>query len=476
MRGARRACGGALGVFCLSAAIARAGEPVAYSLDATDVASGRVRVTVTLPEPLPAPADLVIPRGYPGGYGLVPYDRFVENVSAATTTGETLPVVRASQGPRWRLGKEGERVARVAYEVDVARMERDLPSGVDASKTRPRYAGLLGYSVFAFVDGLERRPVSLRVRAPDGWPVLSTLAPAVPPPTQPLNVPAPDYASLADSQLLMGPALSVTRLPGTIPLVLAVYAECDEDVALEGTIARTALDRVAAYFGDAPIPAYTVQLELLKPLPGHDYGFSQEHFESGTFSFSVASATTAATTATGRLRTLQNYAHHMAHAWIPIRAYGPGYRPFPWELPPLLDTVWFNEGFGRYASIAALAEGMPAAEGARFRSGALVRLRQILDDAPPFLARMSMRDLSRTASFLYSEDFRVGKSTFARGALMAAGMDDRIREETNGTKSLRDALRALLRTPQPFEPADLPRIFRDATGVDVREIFDRGMR
>ena len=80
---------------------------------------------------------------------------------------------------------------------------------------------------------------------------------------------------------------------------------------------------------------------------------------------------------------------------------------------------------------------------------------------------MPLAELSRSASFMYSADFRIGMSTFSRGSLMAAEMDDRIRAATDGTKSLRDGLRALLKAPQPFRVEDLPMIFQGATGVDV---------
>jgi hypothetical protein len=174
----------ALGVaFFLSTAArpARADDAVAYVLDAAGVAaSGRVRIEIALPAPVTAPAALVL--GYPGGYSLVLYDGTVENVKGVSPDGTTLAVARDANGPRWSLGKAGQRVARVAYEVDVARMERQIRESVSASRVRPRYAGFLGYSVFAYVDGEERRPASLEVRAPESWPVLTTLAPAVPAP------------------------------------------------------------------------------------------------------------------------------------------------------------------------------------------------------------------------------------------------------------------------------------------------------
>jgi predicted metalloprotease with PDZ domain len=474
-----RALGAAFGIAVLFGATphpSRAEDVVAYVLDATGAASGRIRVEIALPVPVPAPAAFVVPRNYPGGYAFVLYDGTVENVRAVSPDGAALAVVRDPYGPRWALGKAGERVARVAYEVDVARMEREIHDAVATSKVRPRYAGFLGYSVFGYVDGEERRPASLEVRAPEGWPVLATLAPAVPASVGKASARAPDYDTLADSQILMGPALTVSRLPGVIPLVFAAYVEGESDLSLESALARTALDRVQAYFGDAPIRQYTVQLELLKPLPGHGYGFSQEHVDSGTFSLSLARATTAKTDADERDQTLVNYAHHMAHSWIPKRAYGAGYSPQTWEAPPVIDTIWFNEGFGRYAAVQALADGMPPADGAAFRARTLARLEAILDEAPPFIRRMPLAELSRSASFLYSADFRFGRNTYARGALMAAGMDEKIRSASGGTKSLKDGLRALLEAPQPFRPEDLPVIFRGATGVDVREILERWMK
>jgi predicted metalloprotease with PDZ domain len=122
---------------------------------------------------------------------------------------------------------------------------------------------------------------------------------------------------------------------------------------------------------------------------------------------------------------------------------------------------------------------MPAAEGTAFRGRQLAALRTIVDAAPPFLRRMPLTVLSREASFLYSADFRTGRNVFSRGALMAAEIDDRIRSQTQGKKSLRDALRWLLRwsteNRKPFQTEDLPRYFAAATGVEVSDILERWM-
>ncbi len=266
---------------------ARGQGPVTYRVQYAAPGDCCVRVQMIFSEPLKAPVALVMPRTYPGGYEQILYDAYVEKISAMDGSGKPVEVKVAQDGPRWNVGKAGESVERVEYQVDIARMESRILASVETSKVRHGYVGLLGYSVLAFVDGLEERAIKLIVNAPEGWPVLSTLAPKVPAAITSTTAEAPDYYTLADSQILMGPELQLRRLEGKIALILAVYSEAAVDLDVEGGLARKALDGVQAYFGDTPFPEYTVQLEFLKPLAGHDYNFSQEHVNSGTFSFST---------------------------------------------------------------------------------------------------------------------------------------------------------------------------------------------
>ena len=464
-------------VFCLFVSGLAHGESgVDYALRYAR-SSHTVTVSLTLPDLVTGPAALVMPRTYPGGYEQLPYDAYVARVIAYAPDGASLPISKDADGPRWTLGSAGETIRVIEYVVDVARMEAATRSAVSSSKIRNGYVGLLGYSIFAYVEGLQNRPVRLRVSGPKGWPVLATLNPTSPPSITETAVRAANYDELADSQVMMGPDLRLARLAGAIPLVMAVYAEGHIDEILESHLAREALDRVQQYFGDTPIPQYTMQLEFLRPKPGHQYSFSQEHTKSGSFSFAIDAPLTARSSAQERVRVLFNFAHHMAHCWVPVRVYGVGYRPLVWEMTPVIDTIWFNEGFGRYAALAALAEGMAAQDAKAYREDYLKRRMEILNGAPSFIRRMSLEVLSREASFLYGEDFRTGANIGARGLLMAAEMDDRIREETHNQKSLRDAFRWLLAWSAEHRTAFLtdrfPAYIESATGVAVTDIFER---
>lgn len=206
---------------------------------------------------------------------------------------------------------------------------------------------------------------------------------------------------------------------------------------------------------------------------------SMEHLGSSTYYLSASTGLTAAATAADQARVLYNFAHHIAHAWVPKRAYGHGYFPFQWEVAPVLDSIWFAEGFGQYAAIMALASATP--DPAAFRDGMLTRrFRPNLASAPAFLKRLSLVDLSRVASTRYAEDFRTGRLVFSRGGRMAAAIDERIQAESKGARSLRDALRFLVawtaRERRAFSNDELAGLIHQATGVDTADVVAEWLR
>jgi len=437
-----------------------------YTLRCPVPGSSTIQLRIDFPTAASAPRMLVIPRAVPMGYGEEPYDRFVSNVRAFDAEGKPLEVGRG-EGPRWSVG----RAARVEYEVNLARMEQEIPEGTDSSRVRQGYMSVLGYSVFGFFAGEEEHAIELHVEAPKGWQVFSTLAPA----GGPLR--AGNFYALADSQILMGPDARITPVhyagENEAPLTLAYYSETPVDAERLARLSSEALSAMQNYFdGPAPPPFhhYTVFLEFLKPLSKeHGYGFAMEHLESFHAAMSAADADPA-NFPDGRLR--YHIAHHVAHAWIPKRCYGEGYFPFQWDAAAKIDTIWFSEGFAQYAAIVALAGSEEDRQRMLDR-----RFRSVLREAAPELRRMPLRELSLRASTEYARDFRIGQLTFSRGGLMAAEMDDRIRKETRGQKSLRDALRHLVawsaQNRRAFKVQEVPVRFREATGVETRDILEK---
>jgi predicted metalloprotease with PDZ domain len=413
-----------------------------------------------------------MPRAIPMGYGEQRYDAFVSDVRAFGGGDRPLEAER-QEGPRWQLPAA---TSRVTYRVNLRQMEQAVLSASDSSRVRDGYLGALGYSVFAYVDGHESRRARLHAEGPSGWPVFSTLAPRWPVTPAAVDASAADFYALADSQIVMGPRAEIRRLTEQpAPLYLAAYAEGDVDLDRLSRLATTAYTRVAEYFGTVPFTYYTMHQELLRPLSAqHAYGMSMEHLDSSTYYLAASAGLTSKSTPDDDARVLYNFAHHVSHSWVPKRAYGTGYFPFQWEIAPVLDSIWFAEGFGQYAAIVAVAAGMP--DPAAYRKGMLARRFQAnIDSAPAFLKRLPLVELSRVASTRYSEDFRTGRLVFSRGGLMAAAIDDRIQTQTKGAKSLRDGLRYLVawtaRERRAFTVDELGGLIQTGTGVEVRDLI-----
>lgn len=463
------------------AGIAQPQESFSYRLQYGSPGADRVTVEIEVPGITAGPQTLIIPRAIPMGYTQEPYDRFVSGVEVFASSGEQLQVTR-EDGPRWHIGDESATISKIRYAVDIAAMEREILDSSDASKRRVDYLSLLGYSVFAYLEGFEDHSLKLSIEVPEDWPVTSTLAPVVPVRVGNTEADAADFYSLADSQIVAGPASSVFRLRGSKPLFLALYTEGEVDVAMVKRSAEESMAAVINYFGSAPFPHFTVVQELLQPISTrHNYNYSMEHLTSATFYLSADRGITAATDPEELERTRYNYAHHFAHAWIPKRVSGAGYRPFNWELAPVIDSIWFSEGFAQYLAIAAVADGLPEAEGSQYLEHMIQsRFRDNLDVAPLFSRRMTLVELSRSASTLSSYDFRTLRNVASRGGLMAAEMDAWIRQESAGTKSLRDGLRYLVRWSEragrPLAMEDLPEIFEHAVGLDTKAIMQRWMK
>jgi predicted metalloprotease with PDZ domain len=460
--------------------VAPAAQPrdeVSYRFRYPAPGASAVTIEVSWPTPLAADTPLVMPRAIPMGYGEQRYDAFVAAVQAVSPDGRATTAER-QEGPRWRLPAG---TTRVSYTVDLQQMEREVVGASDSSRVRNDYLGALGYSVFAYVDGFESRAARVRIEGPPSWPVFATLAPRVPVTAEPIDARVADFYALADAQIVMGPRASVRLLTSTpAPLYLAAYTEGAADLDRVGRLATTALQRVAEYFGTVPFAHYTIHQELLAPIsPRHEYGMSMEHLDSSTYYLAASGGLTAASTPDDEARVLYNFAHHISHSWVPKRAYGPGYFPFSWEIAPVLDTIWFAEGFGQYAAIMAIAPAMP--DPAAYRRSMLTRRFQAnVDNAPAFLKRLPLVELSRIASTRYSEDFRTGRLIFSRGGLMAAAIDDLIQNESQGARSLRDGFRHLVawsaREKRAFTIDELPQLIQQGTGVSVSAVVQQWLR
>ena len=435
---------------------------VSYFLNYT-ANSSKVIIEINFDSLAAKDVKLVIPRSAPGTYILTNYMAFVDDVVGHTTTGKQLPGM-IGEGSFFTFRESNELLIKMSYTVDIQKMEIDLLDASTSSKVREDYLGLFGYSVFGFIEGLESEAINLTIKTGSSWPIFSTLHPDT---TRKYGIDTfevDNYAVLVDAQYLLGNGVQVIRIEeAQIPLFVAAYSENETTIDLEaiGRTGSLSLQKLTDYFGYVPMPHYTLVYEFLEPLSErHDYGFNMEHLNSMTAHRDINTKFDANSD-------FGSIVHHIGHSWVPLRSWGEGYRPFAWQVAPLIETIWLNEGFIWYVSFHEILQNEEI----------LNWWKSNMENAPDFIKSKTLKELSLLGSTQYASDFRIGKNLFSRGALMAYDLDAYIQKQTNGKKSFKDAILGLLswskENQRAFKYNEIESIMSKATGVNLSPIWNK---
>ena len=441
---------------------------VKYSLIYKDSSSKSLKVIIQFPPEPGKETSLVMPRSIPGAYQIYTYEKYLGQIFAFSATGEKLAMYRNEDGAsRWNCRDASKEIVRVEYEVELDKMEREQLPG-DASILRPGFAGLLNYSVLGWIDGTETLPVECTIETFDSWPIFTTNQPGSSPPKGLIKFNVENYYLLADGQIFMGPRFHVKEYKSLVPLFVASYSQAgDEYLDDYGEQGRISMGILNDYFGEIPFPHYSIMLRnAIPPLPTDAPPLAMEHLQSSTFFGDTSFVRTRPMDKAMILRTIPTYLHHMGHAFIPLRCYGDAYLPHVAEIPPVINNIWFNEGFMWFLPYDTLK---------------LERWKNIfyagVYETSPLIKKMSLQQLSQISSTMYGVDFRLGQAVFSRGALMAMEMNDSIRYKTNGRKSMRDVFKFLYRwakeNRRPFTMAEFPSLLNQAAGIDLTRIYER---
>jgi len=438
-----------------------------YTLTYKDSSASILHVSIEPANPVNG-VVFIMPRSVPGHYAAGSYDKYIRGINAISTDGEKLAMFKdEDDAPRWYLRDTGKAISRVDYEVDCSKMERSLVPG-DASIIRSDFAGLLNYSVFGWIEGTEKQPLQCRISTFSNWPVFSTLHPQASPVKGSYSFTAENYYTLADGQLYIGPGFRVKEYKGPVPLFIVSYCqggeEYIEDYGQQGLISMGVLKE---YFGELPFAHYSILLRKAVPLePGSAPALAMEHLASSTFFGDTSGKRKAPMSKERVLQTLPTYLHHMSHAILPLRCYGDTYRPYVQEIPPIMNNIWFNEGFMWFLPYDTLH--LPAMK---------TRFEYNVYHASPIIKKMTLSQLSQAASTMYGSDFRLGRAVYSRGAMMAIEMNDYIKEKTGGKKSMKDVFRYLYtwakENKRAFTMEEFPGLINKACGVDLGAIYEK---
>ncbi len=195
-----------------------------YFLDHID-GNSKIRISIEFDEISTAEVKLIVPRSAPGTYELTNYISFVENVEGSTNEGQIVNGTIGS-GSFFIFKNDSLFINKISYEVDIQKMEDQLLGAFASSKIRDNYLGILGYSIFGFIEGLEDNAITLNINTERDWPIFSTLRPSSNRRIETDTYNVENYALLADAQYLLGSKVEISEIKeAEIPIYVATYTE-----------------------------------------------------------------------------------------------------------------------------------------------------------------------------------------------------------------------------------------------------------
>jgi predicted metalloprotease with PDZ domain len=449
-----------------------------YCVDPFDPAGHRLRVTLRIPRPDPKLQVVNLPAWIPGSYLIRDFSRHIETIRARSGN-RTLPAQKLGSH-QW-----GFAGCTSALSVEIVVYAWDL--SVRGAHVDESHAFFNGTSVFLCAEGLEQAPCVVEVLAPPHtkrWRGFTSMPQTARASGKSLGTyTAPDYDALIDHPFELGTPQVVSFRAGGAPHELIFTGAvpgldlqriardakriCEAQIALFEPESKTApfLDSAQKYvfmtmvtsdgYGGLEHRASTALVTSRKDLPVQAQAKAPEGY----------------TTFLGLL------SHEYFHTWHVKRIKPAAFAPYDLQVQNHTTLLWIFEGFTSYYDDLMLV-----------RSGVIDQATYLKQLAKTVTAvqtgsgrqKQSLAESSFDAwTKYYKQDENAPNaivSYYAKGSLVALGLDLTIRQQSAGRSCLDDVMRALWHQfgrdfyrgqARGLNEDAFTKIVLEATGVDV---------
>jgi predicted metalloprotease with PDZ domain len=426
-------------------------EPVRYTLRFPAAPVHYVDVEASYPATGIQQIEVMMPVWSPGSYLVREYSRNVENVSAITDRGETLPVEKTRKN-RWRLATHG--ASRVTFRYRVYGREMRVQTDfIDAD-----FALINGAPTFIAPLDRLRGPFEVTVELPKNWSrSMSSLA-AI----EPNRYRAADYDELVDSPIVAGnPAVHEFAVDGKAHYLVNIGDEAFWDAERATRDVQKIVEQHRNVWGLLPYERYIFFNFIV------DAGGGLEHKNS-----------TVLMTRRFQMRTRKSYidwldlvSHEQFHAWNVKRLRPVALGPFDYENENYTTSLWISEGFtDYYGALQVERAGLMTPTEYLNR---LARTIESLQTTPGRLTQpVAIASYDAWIKFYRPDENAVNTaiSYYTKGAIVGWLLDAKVRRATSGARTLDDVMRTAYQRfsgPRGFTTEDFVGVVREIGGAGV---------
>lgn len=412
---------------------ASAAPPNTYAVTIDTAArTAHVDARLWLPTPSLALFGVEPVDGLPNGQA-----DLITNLTAATASGSPLAIERLPEGD-FTIAAAGD--IRLSYDVKLEHDRYSWPAGTEeVSYWTAQGLMITGSALLVAPGDVSDRPYRVSFSLPDGWRAVTPWRSLT---SETFDVPT--RRELLTNAMFLGTIQPERVTMGGVELTLAIGDCCSSRKAQFVELLRAQLRSYEQLFGGSPRAS-----RYLIIVNAGDSG------DGGAFAGSFSQFIKGSPDAASRVVWGHVMAHELLHFWNGLSL-----------VPADSREEWFKEGVTDYLTLTTMKQNGFIDRDALFkrlenanRKYVLARLMQRL--TMPVRASGENKQQNR---FL----------VYAGGTLAALALDVEIRRSTQDAKGLPDVMRALFAefgAGRPYELADIVRVARSATGVDVAPLL-----
>ncbi|WP_303310495.1 PDZ domain-containing protein [Hymenobacter sp. BT730] len=389
----------------------------------------------------------------PGTYQVMDMGRYVRKFEAFDKKGKPLEAKQISTN-QWQLASP-EKTREIRYtiaetwdtQVQEHRIYRMCGSSLEAD-----HALLNGQTVLGYPQGMQNKPLRLKVNYPSGWKAGSALTP-----DSKGYYHAKDYDQAVDSPILLGRLTEATTKLGDAEVALYCYSKTDL-IKAEPLLAdmQKMLGAAKNFLVELPVKRYAFLYHFEDQSQGAwEHSYSSEYVlqEQPLTPAYVQSITDMA-------------AHEFFHIVTPLNIHSEIIEHFNFVQPTGSQHLWLYEGTTEWAAhMMQLRSGLVTLDDYLNTLHDKVRYDHLRADTTYSLKRLGLNSFSDEGQQQYG-------NIYQRGAMTAALLDLRLLELSGGKRGLREVLLDLAKKYGPSRPVSEKDFFDDFTKMTYPEIRD----
>ncbi len=437
-----------------------------FEIDLNKIIDDKLSVSCLLPKLEQPEAIYYMPSVVPGTYSVSNFGRFVSDFRAFDNHGESIEVVRESVNS-WRI-KNASTLEKITYKVeDTWDSQQNNPIFEPAGSNfeQNQIFCINPYAIFGYIDGYKRLPYQITYTKPEGFYGSTSLKPTLQTATKDV-FDVENYLLLADSPILYSLPDTTTLNVGGAEILVSVYSPNKKITSK--FIAKEISDILSAqkeYLGGKlPISKYAFlfyfdnnrsRSGMIGALE-HSYSsfyYLQESQENNQLSQTIKDVA----------------AHEFFHIITPLSIHSEEIHDFDFISPKMSKHLWLYEGVTEYA-----ATHVQVLYGLLSPQQYLKVLSAKITASASYQKNLPFTELSRHCLDRYKDQYG---NVYEKGALIAACLDIRLRELSQGRYTLQKLIQDLATyygKDKPFKDDELFDKIAEISGLpQIREFFSK---